>query len=65
MSTRTAYVVTCDHRSGCSAEYVTGSEVASAARSAARDSQWGQRRVVKGTSVRWEDLCPDHKGEQS
>ena len=61
VSTRTAVVITCDHK-GCFNEHIGhGAEVAATARLDAQGNHWGQRRAVVRGAVRWLDLCPDHK----
>lgn len=62
MSTRRAYVITCDDESGCDNEYVTSHEDAGAARLDAGGNHWRQRRAVDILDrVRWLDICPDHR----
>jgi hypothetical protein len=61
MSTRTAVVITCDHK-GCWNEHIGyASEIEGNARLDAQGNHWGQRRVVVRGKVRWLDMCPDHK----
>ena len=62
MGTRTAIVVTCDHK-GCWNEHVGhAAEVEGNARLDAQGNHWGQRKTVVRGKVRWLDLCPDHRG---
>jgi hypothetical protein len=62
VSTRTAYVITCDEP-GCDAEYVgSGFESKGNARSAAGGNHWRQRRAnATEDRPQWLDICPDHR----
>lgn len=59
MSSRTAYVITCDVP-GCDAEYVTSHADQTTARLDAGGNHWRQR-AVKGRRSKWLDICPDHR----